>query len=82
MTFDQEDRIAAAGPELPDLPPETAVAERHEQIEHRLSLDDGRFTDGVIPDVQTADLHRCSEVKQEPRDAAPCLESIGGDLGW
>jgi hypothetical protein len=64
------------------LPPEPAVAERHLQIEHRLSLDDGRFTDGVIPDVQTADLHRCSEVKQEPRDAAPCLESIGDDLGW
>jgi hypothetical protein len=81
VTLDEKNRIAAAGSQPTDLPPEAAVAERHEEIECCLSLDHRRFADGVVPAVQSADLHRCSEFNQETRDAAPGLESIGDDLG-
>lgn len=75
-SFDQQDRKATPLSQPPDLPPESALAQRQGEISCSFPLNQCRCTDIVVSNLESTDADRDAQSFERTRDTAPAFVHI------
>lgn len=77
VPLDQQNRETASLPQRVNLAPESSFAERHRQIDRRLTLDERRAAEVVVRGGQRLESDVDAEALQKSGNAAPPFVDIG-----